>query len=241
MTPLVAAAIASKSNASSQPTVVTQPSRLKEVVIYSAIGLLLVGGSLYVGSKIVRTQVANVEEKKSLNPDGSATTAKQIKMAFDNDGWWGTDEEALRKALRSIPDKKTYREVGASYKKLYGTPLTKDMQDELTSTEYEEMMMIIAGKPEDAKKGGTPTYNYTAWAKRLWNAMSVYYMGIFPATDEDAIKAVFIEIPTQDAWEKVKKAYYSEYGNSLMDDLRGDLSQWYIDEFMGMIKRKPKS
>jgi hypothetical protein len=115
------------------------------------------------------------------------------------------------------------------------------MQGELSSTEYDEMMMIIAGKPEDKARGDKPTYNYTAWAKRLWNAMSVYYMGLFPATDEDAIKSVCLEVPTQADWEKVKKAYYAEYGNSLMDDLRGDLSQWYIDEYMGIIKRKPKS
>lgn len=241
MTPLVAAAIASKNQPQQQTVVAQSPSRIKEVVIYSALGMVLVGGSIYIASKFVRTQVANVEEKKSLNPEGGATTAKQIKMAFDNDGWWGTDEEGLRKALRGIPDKKTYREVAASYKRLYGTPLTKDMQDELTSTEYEEMMMIVTGKPEDKKRGDKPVYNHLAWAKRLYAAMSVYYMGLFPATDEDAIKAVCLEVPTQADWTKVKDAYKREYGNSLMDDFAGDLSQWYIDEYMKIIRSKPKS
>lgn len=211
---------------------------IKEIVIYSAVGLLLVGGSIYLGSKLIRTGIANTEEKKSLDTTSASTTAKQLKMAFDNDGWWGTDEEALRRILRSIPTKDFYKEVAGSYKKLYGSPLTKDMQDELTSTEYEEMMMIVASKPE--KKGDAPTLNYLAWAKRIRAAVSVYY-GIFPGTDEDAIKSVFLEIPTQDAFKKVQAAYVKEFGDTLMYDLEGDLSQDYIDEYMAIIKKKPKS
>ena len=211
---------------------------IKEIVIYSAVGLLLVGGIIYLGSKLIRTGIANTEEKKSLDTTSASTTAKQLKMAFDNDGWWGTDEEALRRILRSIPTKDFYKEVAGSYKKLYANPLTKDMQDELTSTEYEEMMMIVASKPE--KKGDAPTLNYLAWAKRIRAAVSVYY-GIFPGTDEDAIKSVFLEIPTQDAFKKVQAAYVKEFGDTLMYDLEGDLSQSYIDEYMAIIKKKPKS
>ena len=211
---------------------------IKEIVIYSAVGLLLVGGIIYLGSKLIRTGIANTEEKKSLDTTSASTTAKQLKMAFDNDGWWGTDEEALRRILRSIPTKDFYKEVAGSYKKLYANPLTKDMQDELTSTEYEEMMMIVASKPE--KKGDAPTLNYLAWAKRIRAAVSVYY-GIFPGTDEDAIKSVFLEIPTQDAFKKVQAAYVKEFGDTLMYDLEGDLSQSYIDEYMAIIKKKPQS
>jgi hypothetical protein len=217
-----------------------QGSNLKEIIIYSAIGLVMVGGSIYLGTKMVKTALANTEEKKSLDPDSGARQAKQIRMAFDNDGWWGTDEEALRRALRGIPDKKTFLAVAASYKRNYGTPLTKDMQEELSSTEYDEMMNIIAGKPEEYKKGQPVVYNYIAWAKRLYAAMSVYY-GIFPGTDEDAIKSVFLEIPTQAAYTKVKEAYLKEYGNTLMYDLEGDLSQSYIDEYMAIIRSKPKA
>ncbi|MCC7301128.1 MAG: hypothetical protein IT233_00655 [Bacteroidia bacterium] len=211
---------------------------IKEIVIYSAVGLILVGGSIYLGSKLIRTGIANTEEKKSLDTTSASTTAKQLKMAFDNDGWWGTDEESLRRILRSIPTKDFYKEVAGSYKKLYASPLTKDMQDELTSTEYEEMMMIVASKPE--KKGDAPTLNYLAWAKRIRAAVSVYY-GIFPGTDEDAIKSVFLEIPTQDAYKKVQAAYVKEFGDTLMYDLEGDLSQDYIDEYLAIIKKKPKS
>lgn len=211
-------------------------TNLKEVVIYSAVGLLLVGGAIFIGRKLIRTSIANKEEERSLDVNSASTYAKQIKMAFDNDGWWGTDEEALRKVLRQIPTKAFYKEVAASYKKLYNSPITKDMQDELTSTEYEEMMMIVAAKPE--KEGDPPTLNYLAWAKRIRAAVSVYY-GMFPGTDEDAIKTVFLEIPTQDAFKKVQAAYVKEYGDTLMSDLEGDLSQDYIDEYMAIIKKKP--
>ncbi len=33
----------------------------------------------------------------------SADFAKRIEMAFENDGWPGTDEEALRDVIRQIP------------------------------------------------------------------------------------------------------------------------------------------
>lgn len=213
-------------------------TNIKEVVIYSAVGLLLLGGAIFIGRKLIRTSIANKEEERSLDVNSASTYAKQIKMAFDNDGWWGTDEEALRKVLRQIPTKTFYKEVAASYKKLYNSPITKDMQDELTSTEYEEMMMIIAAKPEN--EGDPPTLNYLAWTKRIRAAVSVYY-GMFPGTDEDAIKTVFLEIPTQDAFKKVQAAYVKEYGDTLMSDLEGDLSQDYIDEYMAIIKKKPTS
>lgn len=221
-----------------QPAIAAQKekSSIKEVVIYSAIGVVVVGGTIFFVRRAIRNSIANSEEKKSLETDSSATYAKQIKMAFENDGWWGTDEEALRTVLRKIPTKVFFKDVAGSYKKLYASPLTADMQGELTSTEYEEMMMIIASKPE--KKGDAPTLNYLAWAKRIRAAVSIYY-GIFPATDEDAIKAVFLEIPTQAAFKKVKEAYQKEYGDTLMGDLEGDLDQSYIDEFLAINKKKP--
>ncbi len=213
---------------------------LKEIVIYSTLGLVVAGGTIFLLSKAVRKQVANTQEKKSLDVDSSASVAKQIRMALDNDMWfgWGTDEEALRKVIRDIPSKDEFKKVAASYKKLYGNPLTADLQGDLSTAEYNEMMAIIAGKPE--KKGDKVAYNHTAAAVRLYNAMSILY-GIFPGTDEDAIKAVFMEIPTQADYKKIESAYYKKYGNILQDDLEGDLSQSYIDEYMGILHKKPKS
>ena len=60
---------------------------LKEKLLYSLIGIGIVGGGIFFGKKLVLKGVANREEKKSFEDGTPATFAKQIKMAFDNDGW----------------------------------------------------------------------------------------------------------------------------------------------------------
>jgi hypothetical protein len=211
-------------------------SSLKEIVLYSGIGLALTAGTIYLVSKQWRKFQSDKEEQKALDPDDAASYAKQINMAFGNDGWWGTDEEALRKVLRRIPSKEFFKEVAESYKKNFGEPLTQAMQDELSSTEYDEMMLILAAKPK--KKGDPPVYNHLAWAKRIRAAISVYY-GIFPGTDEEAIKAVFLEIPTKLDYLKVQQEYLKEYGDSLIADLKGDLSLFDQLPLIEIMKNKP--
>ena len=115
-------------------------------------------------------KIINHEELKTLEDGNAPTIAKQIKMAFDNDGWFGTDKDALRAAVRAIQSKSEFRKVMVSYQKLYNSSLLGDMQKELKSTEYNEMLYIVSAKPE--------TYNPNApqqltmdqlqgWAKRL--------------------------------------------------------------------------
>ena len=116
----------------------------KEKIQYTILGVLVLGGSFFIGRKLVRKVKSNTEEKKTYEEGSSATYAKQIKMAFDNDMWfgWGTDEAALRKTIRAIPSKDEFRKVINSYQNLYSRSMMKDMQDELTSTEYNEMLAI---------------------------------------------------------------------------------------------------
>ena len=121
---------------------------LKEKLLYSLIGIGIVGGGIFFGKKLVLKGVANREEKKSFEDGTPATFAKQIKMAFDNDGWWGTDTEKLRSTLREIPSKQVFLKVQESYKKLYNSNMITDMSDELQTTEYNEMLQIIAQKPD---------------------------------------------------------------------------------------------
>ena len=154
----------------------------------------------------------------------------QLKMAFDNDGWWGTDEPAIRRVLLAVPSKEDFSKVQTQYRRLYkGRNLIEDMTDELKTTEYNEMLAILQSKPEKARdvKGGR-IYDPHGWATRLYNAMSIYYMGFIPGTDEEAIKAVFNEIQTKQEFEDTKDAYQSLYGTSLEADLDGDLD-WSMD------------
>ena len=129
-----------------------------------------------------------------------------------------------------------------SYQKLYSRSMMADMQDELTTSEYREMLAIIAAKPE---KGNVvqPTQlsplQYQSWAKRLRAAFEISYW-FLPGTDEDAIKAVFLEIPTQAAFQKVAEAYKTEYGNDLIRDLKSELEFWEITSYMAIINNKPK-
>ncbi len=218
---------------------------LKETVTYSLLGVVVLGGSFFIGRSLVRKARSNNEERKTYEEGNEATYAKQLKMAFDNDMWfgWGTDEEAIRKTLRAMPSKEVFKKVISSYQKLYARSLMKDMQDELTSTEYNEMLAILAAKPDRGNKLVEPVpspIQYLSWAKRLRAAFKITY-GPFPGTDEDAIKAVFMEIPTQAAFQQVGIAYKNEYGDDMMSDLKGELEFYEYGPMMSIITKKPKS
>ncbi len=218
---------------------------LKETVTYSVLGVVVLGGSFFIGRSLVRNARSTGEEKKTYEEGNEATFAKQLKMAFDNDMWfgWGTDEEAIRKTLKAVPSKEVFRKVINSYQKLYARSLMKDMQDELTSTEYSEMLAIIGAKPERGNTLIAPVLSqtqYLFWAKRLRAAFKIMY-GPFPGTDENAIKTVFMEIPTQAAFGQVVLAYKNEYGDDMMKDLQSELEFYEIDPMLNIIAKKPKT
>jgi hypothetical protein len=168
-------------------------------------------------------------------------------MAFENDMWWGwgTDEEALRKVIRAIPSKQEFKKVIDSYQKLYAQSMMADMQDELTAGEYNEMLAIIATKPEKGT-AALQTYlspqQYQSWAKRLRAAFEVSTWGFIPyGTDEDAIKAVLMEMPTQAAFLQTAKSYMTEYGDDLITDLKDELEIWELSDMMSILEKKPKA
>lgn len=227
------------------PAIAVQPTQqekeswtLKEKILYSLLGVVAVGGTIYIGRKIILNKLANQEENKSFDDGSSATYAKQIKMAFDNDGWLGTNTTALRTTLREIESKQDFAKVVKSYQKLYNSNLLKDMSDELQSTEYNEMLQIIAAKPE--KKGQAPSNEvYVAWAKRMKAAFDKSY-GFLPGTDSDAIIAVFNEIPTQTAFIKVTVEYQKLYSTNMLEDLKSESEFGQYDDWMKIITGKAK-
>lgn len=211
---------------------------LKEKILFSLLGVVVVGGTIYIGRKIILNKIANKEENKSFEDGTSATSAKQIKMAFENDGWPGTDTESLRSTLREIPSKEEFSKIVKSYQKLYNGNLIKDMSDELQTTEYNEMLQILAAKPE--KKGQAPSpVAYTAWAKRMKAAFDKEY-GFFGGTDAEAIIAVFNEIPTQTAFVKVALEYKRLYGTNMLEDMKSESEFGQYDEWMKIITAKRK-
>lgn len=213
----------------------------KEKIQYGLIGVLVLGGAVLIGRKLILRSVSNSEELKTFESGSAPALAKQIKMAFDNDGWWGTDTKALRQALRAIPSKQEFVQVLDSYNRLYNRSMMRDMQEELKSTEYEEVLAILAAKPE---KNGGPVQpagaaQYLSWAERLHAAFNIYY-GFIPGTDEDSIKAVFMEIPTQSGFQQVAAVYKQTYGNDLLSELKGELELWEYGPMMQLITSKPQ-
>lgn len=211
---------------------------LKEKILYSLLGVVVVGGTIYFGRKIILDKIANKEENKSFEDGTSPTYAKQIKMAFENDGWPGTDTVSLRSTLREVSSKEEFSKIVKSYQKLYNGNLIKDMSDELQSTEYNEMLQILAGKPD--KKGQAPTsIAYEAWAKRIKAAFDKAY-GFFGGTDGDAIIAVFNEIPSQSAFIQVAAVYKKQNGTNMLEDLKSESEFGQYDDWMKIITAKAK-
>ncbi len=216
---------------------------LKEKLTYSIVGLVVLGGSFLLGRSVVRGARATSEQKKTYEDGNAASFAQQLKMAFENDNYfgWGTDEEAVRDVIRKVPGKDYFKQVINSYQKLYARSLMADLKDELESSEYNEMLAIIAGKPDKITGSYKPVITqaqYLAWAKRLKAAFDITYWFV-PGTDEPAIKAVFMEIPTQGDFQKVAAAYFKEYGNELVSDLKSELEFWEYGSMMDIINKKP--
>src|SRR5438552_198595 len=212
----------------------------KEKIYYTLAGMLILGGAFFVGRSIVRKAVSTSEEKKTFIEGDPATTAKLVKMAFENDGSFGTDLETLRRVVREIPSKVEFKKVIDAYQMLYNKSMMADMQSELETSEFKEMLAIIATKPA---RGTTPIAlqltapQYLAWAKRLKAAFDKTYW-VFPGTDEDAIKAVFQEIPTQAAFQQVVVAYQKEFARDMMYDLKHELEFWEYGPYMDIINKK---
>lgn len=222
------------------PTAVQQQGwTLKEKLIYSLVGIVVVGGTIYFAKKYIEDYFADKEENKTFEDGSAPTYAKQIKMAFENDGWPGTDTTALRATLREISSKEEFDKVVKSYDKLYNENLLKDLSSELQTTEYNEMLQIINGKP--LKKGQPPPpAAYDAWAKRFKAAFDKGY-GFVGGTDGDAIVAILSEIPTHAAFIKVGVSYGKLYaGKNIMTEMKAEGEFGQYMEWMKIITKKPQ-
>jgi hypothetical protein len=211
----------------------------REIMWYSFGSIALLGGTFFLGRKIIRDAAKKKEENNSFDDDSISGYAKAIKMAFDNDGWWGTDTNALRNVMQNIPSKEVFSQVIKSYQRLYNKNLMADLQSEVNLSEYNEMLAIINGKGQ-VKNGQVYLSNksYEAWARRLKAAFDKTH-GFIPATDEDAIRAVFIEIPSKKAFNQTAIAYRTIYSKNLIADLKSELEFWEYEPMMKLINTKP--
>ncbi|MCH2216326.1 MAG: hypothetical protein MK086_14260 [Flavobacteriales bacterium] len=216
-----------------------QRKLISNIAIWTGISLAA-AITIFFGVRFVKKRIANHEKGKTFGDDKWATWADQIHNAIKNDGvWFGTDEKALRKALIAIPSKQDYEKVEKSYRKQFNANMSEAIRKDLSTTEYDEMLVIINSKPLKAKDAGVPIYDPIGWAKRLNAAFNYQTWGFLWGTDIEAIRAVVLEMPSRQAYLDTEEAYQAEYGVSLWTDIKGDLSPAEILEFAELIEQKP--
>lgn len=105
-------------------------------------------GLFFIGRRIFREVAANASQNDSLTEGDPATFAKQLKMAFENDVWlgMGTDEEKIFEVFRQIPSRAMYAKVQKEYTRMYNSNLNADLEDELSSDEYNDLIVLIGSK-----------------------------------------------------------------------------------------------
>lgn len=121
---------------------------LKTVVVYSSLGIGTAAGLFLLARHFYRKTLTNQTQKHSLEEGDPATYAKQLKMAFENDNWagWGTNEKLVKQVFEELPSKSMYNKVQTAYFRLYGKSLNADLEDELSSDEYNELIRILNAK-----------------------------------------------------------------------------------------------
>jgi hypothetical protein len=212
---------------------------LKQKIGYSfltALGVTALGFGI---TQLVKKGIAKSSDKKSFKAGTPATMATQIGMAFENKGRAGVDIEALRQVMTSIRSDEELQSIRKEYLKQYHTELNNDMKLKLQTNEYNEMLQIMESKP--AKPGQAFTAKQLeAFAKRFKAAFSKTTWG-FPDTDEEAIRAIMLELPTQKSFLFVAAIYEKLYGKKLLDELKSELLSYELAEFYETYNRKPKA
>jgi hypothetical protein len=121
---------------------------LKTVVVYSSLGVGTATGLFFLARHFYKKSVANQSEKRSLEDGDPATYAKQLKMAFENDNYfgWGTNWNVVKQVFNELPSKSMYSKVQREYLRMYSKSLNADLEDELSSDEYNELIRILNEK-----------------------------------------------------------------------------------------------
>ncbi|MBT1688882.1 annexin [Dawidia soli] len=125
-----------------------QLNSLKNVAVGTLLATGTATGLFLVGRHFYRRIVSSTAQKHSLDEGDPATLAKQLKMAFENDNYfgWGSNEAAIFQVFNQLPSKTMYARVQKEYMNLYNRNLNADLEDELSSDEYNQLITILAGK-----------------------------------------------------------------------------------------------
>ena len=118
---------------------------LKTIVVYSTLGAGTATGLFFLARHFYKKTISNLTERRSLEEGDPATFAKQLKMAFENDNYfgWGTNWEVVKQVFQELPSKNMYSKVQREYSRLYNKSLNADLEEELSSDEYNELIRIL--------------------------------------------------------------------------------------------------
>lgn len=124
---------------------ITIGSQLTTALIATGAGI-----GVFLGIRgVVRSFKKNLREQEALVEGSPATFATQLKLAFENDNYfgWGTNEQMLFSNLEAIPSQSMFRKVQRAYRDLFNRHLSADLKSELDSEEYLLALQIINSKP----------------------------------------------------------------------------------------------
>lgn len=136
---------------------------------------------------------------------------------------WGTDEEAIYRALQRLNKQEVEIErVKRAFEKKYGKTLEYVLRDELSGKELSFALELIGIHPIDKETIGTlpvTEEDYDKAAARLNKAMKGW------GTDEEAIYAVLLPFRgNNEAMEKLKDHYQKKFHENLDEALSSELS-----------------
>jgi len=136
--------------ATAAATALTNPhvrNTAKNIAI--GLGVITVGGIAFwlISRKIkenrLKRNYQEVEKEIGVNtPSGKA--AGYAAVLFSAMDGWGTNEDLIYSTVREMKTQGVlFADVANAYRKLYGKNLLKDIQDELSSTEYMKFQKIV--------------------------------------------------------------------------------------------------
>ncbi len=155
--------------------------------------------------------------------------ADQVYDAMDR---WGTDEEAVYRALQQLRgDPDMIKTLIARYAQRHdGADLIADIESDFSDTELEYALQLLgrghAGAAQEVVIGPEAT-NLERAARRLHAAMDRW------GTDEEAIYATLL--PFNRATQDLEKTYLALFGNSLREEIIGEMSSDELDYALSLL------
>lgn len=130
-------------------------ANLKTIAVYGIPVALTAGGLIYGATRYIKSTKKDSAQKDVLLYASPESIANQLRMAFENDYYPGTDEESVFDAFNKMPTQAYYQLVIAAYKSLFGSSfflqlsnsLPDDLKNELSAADYMKVASIIQSKP----------------------------------------------------------------------------------------------